>query len=320
MFKLPHPYIICFLAIMMALVSGCEKAPNTSAEKSGSVDVEQAKIFYQSYGKGAPIIIAHGGPGLDRTYLLPQMQALAKDHQVIFYDQRGSGQSIPSPLTESYINMDRFAEDLELLREQLGFDKFILAGHSFGGYLAMWYATTYPDRLHGLILLNSAPMDFAGQQAFIEQFVERTAPFQEQLTPMYDYNLYAQLTEDEMASLYRKVFTVYFSDPAKVENLNLVFEREAALSGFKVAELIRNSAPFKPSFSLAPKLNHLAVPTLIIHGNDDIIPLSTAHDLQQAIPNAKLVNIEACGHFPYIECPDPFFAEMNTFISQLEQG
>ncbi len=96
-------YVLVTFTLVLLTVTGCHNIQDNKAtsnhqwasfSKSGHISVESGKLFYQRFGKGDPIIVVHGGPGLDQGYLLPQMLELAKDHEVIFYDQRGSGRSL----------------------------------------------------------------------------------------------------------------------------------------------------------------------------------------------------------------------------------
>lgn len=98
--------------------------------KEGFVSVEDGRLFYRAAGQGLPVIVVHGGPGLSQDYLLPQLYQLAENNRVIFYDQRGSCRSLETKVDEEHITIDQFVEDLETLRTSLGFDKFILMGHS----------------------------------------------------------------------------------------------------------------------------------------------------------------------------------------------
>mmetsp|Transcript_18211 Transcript_18211/g.25545 ORF Transcript_18211/g.25545 Transcript_18211/m.25545 type:complete len:259 (-) Transcript_18211:304-1080(-) len=144
-------------------------APNMVA---GSHFVELAgggRMFYTKKGSGPPIIVAHGGPGLDHTYLAAELSAFAENHTVIFYDQRGSGRSHNAKKDKEHITIETFVDDLEELRRCLGYEKFTLMGHSWGGLLSMYYACAHPDRLSSLILINSAPADQRGQNAFDEE-------------------------------------------------------------------------------------------------------------------------------------------------------
>lgn len=100
---------------------------------SGYVTVWEDKLFYQKFGSGQPLLIIHGGPGLDHTYLLPQMLERAEDYELIFYDQRGCGASLNENFNSNYINIEQFLEDIECLRTEFGYKKMSVLGHSFGG-------------------------------------------------------------------------------------------------------------------------------------------------------------------------------------------
>lgn len=302
------------------ILSGCDSKQAESIKQTqpqeGYVDIDQGRLFYKTFGTGTPIIMLHGGPGLDHWYLLPQLSQISEDHQIIFYDQRGSGRSLQTPMNETYINMDRFTQDLEELRLALGVDKFILAGHSFGGYLAMWYAVEHQENLAGLMLLNSAPMNYAGQKAFMESFVEKTSALTDTISPLFDYESFEKLSVKEIDEYHRILFSVYLADPNLSSELTFNFDKKSALSGFRVGEFIRKSAWMIEGFTLEPKLNKLKIPTLILHGNQDIIPEWTADDLHKAIPNSVLVKLDNCGHFPYIEKQEEMFAHIHTFLDQ----
>src|ERR1700722_11609704 len=127
-----------------------------SQHRQGFVAIADGSLYYNEIGRGIPIIIVHGGPGvLDQGYLQTQLLQLAAEHRLIFYDQRGSGKSLNTKLDEKHINIDQFVKDLEALRTSLGLEKFILMGHSWGGLLAMQYAIAHQDHLLGLVLLNT---------------------------------------------------------------------------------------------------------------------------------------------------------------------
>lgn len=137
---------------LLLFFTGCSQnlstyqIPNGSI-KEGFVEAKNGRIYYQIVGKGDPVIVIHGGPGLDQGYLLPGMALLAKNHQVIFYDQCGSGRSSISVIDEQHINDEQFVEDLETLRKALGHPKITLVGHSLGGLLAMRYAIKYSSNV-----------------------------------------------------------------------------------------------------------------------------------------------------------------------------
>lgn len=209
---------------------------NIARQQQSYVKVKDGYLYYNEIGQGIPIIVVHGGPGLDHGYLQPQLSQLAANHKLIFYDQRGSGKSLDTPLDEDHINIHQFVEDLEDLRKSLGLNKFVLMGHSWGGLLAMQYAIDYQDNLIGLILLNSAPADYNGQKAFIDEFGERTKNIHNDIKPLFAYEDFKKLNATQISNLYRKLFSVYFYNPEDVKDLSLNFSVASGQSGFKVME------------------------------------------------------------------------------------
>ena len=98
----------------------------------------------------------HGGSGLDHTQFRPWLDTLGDRVQLIYYDQLGQGRST-RPLSYDEISIDTWAQEADALRASLGYDKIILFGYSFGGFIAQEYALRYGDHLDGLILCDTAP-------------------------------------------------------------------------------------------------------------------------------------------------------------------
>lgn len=284
------------------------------------ITVDDGSLYFTEAGIGIPIIVLHGGPGLlDQGYLQPQLLKLAKSHRVIFYDQRGSGKSLSTPLDEQHINLHKFVEDLERLRASLQIQKCILLGHSWGGIVAMQYAIDYPNHLHALILLNPAPANYQGQKAaFIDEYGVRTKDMQNEVQTLFSLEKLSKLNASQISDLYRKIFTAYVYDPKSVQDLTLNFNVASAQSGLKVMEEMSKTTWLKPEFDLFPKLKNLDVPTFILHGKQDLVPAWTAVEIKNAIPNAEIVIFDKCGHFPYIEQPSPFFSVLNKFLNQIK--
>jgi proline iminopeptidase len=123
--------------------------------REGTVRVPGGEIWYVmaegELGK-RPVIGLHGGPGFTHDYL-ENLLELAPERTVVLYDQLGSGRSA-RPSDPSLWTVDRFAEELETLREALGFDRMHLLGHSWGGALAASYAIRLPQRVAALFLAS----------------------------------------------------------------------------------------------------------------------------------------------------------------------
>lgn len=285
------------------------------AKQKGYLNVAGAKLYYQIFGIGEPIIILHGGPGLGFGYLLPQMLELSKDHELIFYDQRGSGKSLDTPINERTINMKRFVADLEAIRKNLDYKKIILFGHSWGGLLAMNYAIAYPQHVRAMILANSAPATRAGFLKFIKEYDRRTAPISDKLYDIQDSPQFMSGDTATIEKYYSLIFANYFADPGDVDKLSLKLTPLSALNGFKVAAIMQRNY-LSNQFDLLPALAKLKIPTLIVYGAEDLMPLDAAMQINHAIPNSQLLVIENSGHFSYIEQPEEFFTTLENFLKK----
>lgn len=311
-------FTLLFVGITFASFAKESDFPSDIPHQQGFVQVDEGRLYFNEVGLGVPIIVLHGGPGLDHGYLQPQLLQLAANHRLIFYDQRGSGKSVDTKLDEKHINLHQFVEDLETLRKSLCLEKFVLMGHSWGGFLAMQYAIDHQDHLMGLILLNTAPADYKGQKAFLDEFGVRTKNMNNDLKPLFAYEDFKKLDAAQISTLYRKLFSVYFYDPNKVEELTLNFNVASAMSGFKVNEEMTKTSGLHPGIDLFPHLKNLTVPTFILHGRQDIVPAWTAEEIKKAIPGAEIVILDHSDHFPYIEQPSQFFTELNKFLNKIQ--
>jgi proline iminopeptidase len=291
------------------ILSGC-----SSNADEGYIPVKDGKIFYKAFGSGTPVLVLHGGPGLDHAYLLPQLQELAKDHRVIFYDQRGSGKSLDTPLDAEHINITQFTDDVEAVRKELKIDHFALIGHSWGGLLAMSYAVKYPDHLSQLILVTPAPASVSGQEGFMKEFTKRTQSIAKEIAPLFDGEAFKKLNATEISDLYRNTFRVYFYNPGDVDALTLQFNVPSARSGFKVNELMLKSCWLHKGCAILPQLSSIKTPTLMIYGTGDLVPVSSGNEINKAIFGSHIIFIKECGHFPYIEKPDELFGAIREFL------
>ena len=133
--------------------------------------VRGVELFERRVGEGPPVVVLHGGPGASHDYLRPGFDLLATGRSLIYYDQRGGGQS-PVP-AGTPVGWQEQVADLEELRKQWGFGRMPLVGYSWGGLLAMLYATTHPDRVERLALVSPAPAWRAARQEFEATFAAR---------------------------------------------------------------------------------------------------------------------------------------------------
>jgi proline iminopeptidase len=96
--------------------------------------------------------------------------------------------------------------------------------------------------------------------------------------------------------------------------LRASFTKEGILKARAVEDRLMKDTWSKPEYNLLPELNGLKIPTLVIYSDHDIIPTGTAEHIAQAIPNARMVTLKNCGHFPYLECPDAPREQIDDFF------
>lgn len=288
---------------------------NPVLAEEGFIPTAGVNLYYQSFDERPVIVVLHGGPGLDQSYLLPQMSKLAKQYRVIFYDQRGSGKSSPTTIDSKNINIDQFIKDLETLRQSLHLKNIILLGHSWGGLLAINYAIQHPKNVSALILLNSAPITSNGFKAFEQEYIKRITPIEKELTAIQTSEKFKQFDPTTTALFYRNVFSTYVANPKTINNLTLIFTPLSAKNSSQIEALF---APYFKKYDLRPNLQMLNLPTLVIAGDTDPIPIWAETEIANSLKKSEFVVIKNSGHFPYIEQPKILFSTINDFLEHLK--
>lgn len=307
-------YKVCsYFILAVACICLCADVHASMPMSEDFIEVEDAKLFYRTAGKGQPLLVLHGGPGMSQEYLLPEMFRLAENHQLIFYDQRGSGRSTGEINAET-MTTERFIADIEALRRAFKYDKISVLGHSWGGFLAMQYAIAHPERVDKLILSNSVPSTFEGLSAFMQEWSRRMTPFMPEMVAIQNSEGYRTGDPATIEQLHRLIFRTYCHMPEKANLLHLRASPEASINGSKVHELFSTHVLFKP-FDLRPALRSLKLKALVIHGEADPIPLATAQDISESLPDCTFVVLKDCEHFPYVESSEAYFQALESFLN-----
>ncbi len=259
-----------------------------------------------------PIVVLHGGPGASHDYLLPQLLDLANSHDSLFYDQRGGGRSKTDDRTP--ITWEVQVADLARLLHEHGQRAPTLVGYSWGALLAMLYTieaaagriAPLPARL---VLLDPAPISRAWREAFEQEFAARQSSA---AVAALRAELAASGLRESAPDAYRqRTFELsvagYFADP----------HRATDLTPFRVTGRVQQSIwASLGDFDLTPALHDvgaLRIPTLIVHGRQDPIPLASSEAAARAM-GATLVTLEDCGHVPYVEQQEQLLAAIRTHL------
>jgi proline iminopeptidase len=280
------------------------------------MQIRDVSLFVKVMGQGYPLVLMHGGPSLDHTTLLP-LEPLADQYTLIFYDHRCNGHSEGAEVTT--MTMENLTADAEALRQALGFEKWTVLGHSFGGNVALEYALRYPQSLSHLILMNTggdqwwanhnAP-ELLAKRGFSAEAVEAARRF---------FN--GQVTVEEYQPIVMKFIGAYSYHYSIWNNPSLITLAQKLGFGppmkMRPEALIFGYGKMLQGWSVMNRLGEIQAPTLITAGRYDFLfPPEHQAILADRIPDARLELIESAGHNPQIAEQEVTVGIIRSFLAE----
>ncbi|MFC3573573.1 alpha/beta fold hydrolase [Streptomyces yaanensis] len=241
-----------------------------------------------------PLVLVHGHP-FDRTMWTPQLAEFARTRRVIAPDLRGYG---ASPVVPGVTPLSAFADDIAALLDDLGVDRFVLAGLSMGGQIAMECWAGFPGRIAGLVLADTfaAAETEEGRRA---RYAMADRLLREGMRGYADevlHRMVAPYADAEVAAHVHRMMTATFPEGAA-----------AALRG-------RAERP-----DYRDLLTRVTVPALVVVGEDDTYtPVADAEALHAALPDAVLNVVAGAAHLPNLERPEEFNKALGEFLARVD--
>ena len=263
------------------------------------IEVLGRRLHVLDRGEGEPVFILHGGPGMEFDYFLPYLEGLERHARLIYIDQPGHGLSERQPPGAPY-TMRGAVEALDALRASLGLETVTLLGHSYGGFVSQLYATTYPDRVSRLVLVDTAVAYTWADEAARNLRAHGNA---------MQRNIPPGLSSDERLRIY---FPLYYwpEDP----QASTAFLDRVILSAEPWLQL--TATPEFQRFDMRPYLSRIAAPTLVLVGERDLITTPTqARMLHAGLPDSRLHVFPETGHNPFVEEPEAFVEVVAEFLA-----
>jgi proline iminopeptidase len=265
-------------------------------------------------GKGYPLVLMHGGPGAD-LYTLMSFKPLADQFTLVFYDHRCNGRSTGAEV--SSMTWENLTADVDALRQALGFEKWAVLGHSFGGNVALEYALRYPYNLSRLLLVNTGG-DYRWARENAPDVLAKRG-FSPEIVELARRHLNGQFEPNDMFQNLMKLGKAYSPhlSPWQIPHMIIVglqtkLQPEAAIFG--ETELLK-------SWRVMDRLGEINVSTLVMAGREDFIyPPESQEELAAAIPNARLVFIDRAGHNPHDEQPAEVLRVIRDFLADVKPG
>jgi proline iminopeptidase len=280
---------------------------------AGQTATTEVPLYWCFYGPTDTerVLVLHGGPGASHDYLLPQMLQLARARELIFYDQRGGGRS----RVDSSVAVDWRAHvaDLDRVIEEFGLRPTTIVGYSWGALLAMLHAIEAAagraaNAPHSLLLIDPAPISHVYRAEFQAEFERRQAA--PEIRALRDELAASGLRDRDPAAYKQRAFELsvapYFADPHAARDL----------TPFRVIGRVQQAVwESLGEYDLTPLLGSVRCRSLVVHGQEDPIPLASSEAAARAL-GARLVVLQPCGHVPYVEQQDALFEVAEAFLGQ----
>jgi proline iminopeptidase len=266
-------------------------------------------MFVEVVGnEGLPLIVLHGGPGLDHTVLRPWLAPLGDEFRVLYVDERGQGRS--ERVDPATLSLEVFARDVDGLAQALGLEGFALLGHSFGAIIATWHAIHLGtsdayvisgggDSSENLLADGAASLEAIGEagKAIAESWE-------------WEKSLH---TEGEAAELMRIQAPFHFAgEPPPDFAIETIYTPD-------VLRYFANEG--YGDFDFLPDLSRVTKPTLILVGAEDRTTTPrAARVLHDGIEGSELAVLDGAGHMSMIEAQDAYLAAVKRFLRRIESG
>jgi len=293
--------------------------------EEGFVDANGVLIYYKAIGRGAPLVVLHGGPGSTHDYLLPYLLPLARQNRLIFIDERGSGKSEKLEDASAY-TVENMVEDVEALRGALKLGNIALLGHSCGGVLAQAYALKYQQNLTHLILCSTFHSTIKMNEVFRRMKEDMTPELRHRIEGMEKAGLFGygkeyekrRYTSEYMIAAWGEGYFPYLyqnrPDPS-YDPLTAGFAWDVYYEMWGRSGEFMIDGNLK-SVEYSDRLSSIKVPTLITVGDHDECAPWLSEEMNKAIPGSKLVVLPKSGHMTFVDQPDMFIRTIDDFLHQ----
>jgi len=293
------------------------RAPDQPRVQEGYVPVPGAQLYFREIGDGPPLVILHGGPDFNHNYLLPELDRLSGAFRLIYYDQRGRGKSSPGVAPDA-VTIGSEVDDLDRLRQHFDLAAVAILGHSWGSLLAMEYATRHSERVSHLILMNTAPASRADLLRFRQQREAAEAAGLAEMRAIANTQEYADGDIETDAEYYRAHFSKTLRRSDQLENvvgrLRSHFTPKDIVKARAIEGTLYAQTWLSLGYDVLTRLRKFKLPTLIIHGDRDFVPLECASNVAAALSGSRLVVLSDCGHFAFLERPSQVLNAIVDFV------
>jgi len=276
-------------------------------------DVEGAKLVPDGpiMREKPTLVMLHGGPGFDHSIYKPAYSALADVAQIVYLDHRGNGRSEDGP--RAGWNLAQWGDDVRAFCDALGIVSPIVLGASFGGMVALAYATRHPAHPSKLVLISTEAAGDTHLDRRVALFERFGGPEVGELARRRFLDADSPRDQASVDAWRKLAFPVYTRTPRDPHIGSRTVGRPAVGLHF-----FATPGGESHSFNMFPDLNRIQCPTLVLGGEDDPMhPIESQADIAAALPS-HLVQFErfaGCGHAVVPDAPERAMAVIRDFIA-----
>jgi len=276
------------------------------------VEVEDTRLYVVERGDGYPLLVFHGGPGMDHHSFGDYLDALADGYRLILVDQRSNGRSDRAP--EETWTLGRMAADISALARALHLGRYAVLGHSYGAFVVLQHAVDFPGDATLTIVSSGIP-----SARFLEQIDRNLAAFEpvelrEQVTSSWEREKFVQ-TQEDVAELLHDQMPFQFADPydPRIED----YERRTARAIYATDVLRYFASAEYGGIEVEDRLGDITQPVLVLAGRHDrTCPVEAAEAIAEGVPQAELVVFESSGHMTFVEENDAYIRTVRGFLDR----
>jgi proline iminopeptidase len=280
------------------------------------VSIGDTRLNVVERGHGYPLILLHGGPGLDHHEFGDYLDSLADAYRLILVDQRGQGGS--DRVSKDTLSLEQMAADVISLAAALELEQYAVLGHSYGALVALQNAVDYPGQAALTIISSGFPS--ARFLAQVEQNLKTFEPreLRQQVADSWARELQVQTPED-VAGLLRDQLPFHFADPRdpRIEEF-----QERTSGEIYSADVLRNFASQEyGGIEVEDRLDTIPQPVLVLAGRHDrTCSVEAAQAIAQGVPHAELVVFENSAHMSYVEENERYLQVVREFLDQRREA
>jgi len=288
----------------------------SAPDQTRRVTVDGHEVVTYSWGAGDDVLfLLSGGPGLPCRYVVePHLRLVESGYRIVSYDQLGTGAS-DRPKDDSLWHIERFAREVETVRTALGLEDFHLLGHSWGGWLGIEYAVTFPGILRTLVIADSAG-DIPHLVSELNRLRSALGPETVRMMQRREADGTIDHPEYEAANTllsYRHVCRLeQWPEPlsASIADWNMdPYQTVQGPNEFLYTGNLKN-------WNRIEAMGSIANPCMVVVGAYDELTPACALRMHMALPDSEMAVFGQSSHTPFYEEPDAYFARLEGFLAR----